>query len=119
MSSREIKKLRQRTRLWFRLDRDERTAIRGQQGAPESGASPSGLISDAWTRTDHAGEAMDAFDLFRKLGAGAKFDLKRFGKDAARFKVNVTYKADELPAETAFNNNNGSTTASWPTPICN
>ncbi|XP_035482825.1 probable ATP-dependent RNA helicase DDX52 [Scophthalmus maximus] len=30
---------------------------------------------------------MDAFDLFRKLGAGAKFDLKRFGQDAARFKV--------------------------------
>ena len=30
---------------------------------------------------------MDAVDLFRKLGAGAKFDLKRFGKDAERFKV--------------------------------
>uniref|UniRef100_A0A8C5DAK9 ATP-dependent RNA helicase n=1 Tax=Gouania willdenowi TaxID=441366 RepID=A0A8C5DAK9_GOUWI len=30
---------------------------------------------------------MDAFELFRKLGAGAKFDLKRFGHDAARFKV--------------------------------
>uniref|UniRef100_A0A8C4F2V4 Probable ATP-dependent RNA helicase DDX52 n=1 Tax=Dicentrarchus labrax TaxID=13489 RepID=A0A8C4F2V4_DICLA len=30
---------------------------------------------------------MDAFDLFRKLGSGAKFDLKRFGQDAARFKV--------------------------------
>jgi len=30
---------------------------------------------------------MDAADLFRKLGAGAKFDLKRFGKDAERFKV--------------------------------
>ncbi|XP_024119542.1 probable ATP-dependent RNA helicase DDX52 [Oryzias melastigma] len=30
---------------------------------------------------------MDAFELFRKLGAGAKFDLKRFGQDAARFKV--------------------------------
>ncbi|KAL3042880.1 hypothetical protein OYC64_020739 [Pagothenia borchgrevinki] len=29
---------------------------------------------------------MDAFELFRKLGAGAKFDLKRFGQDAARFK---------------------------------
>ncbi|KAM6985181.1 putative ATP-dependent RNA helicase DDX52 [Aplochiton taeniatus] len=29
---------------------------------------------------------MDAFDLFRKLGAGAKFDFKRFGKDAERFK---------------------------------
>uniref|UniRef100_A0A667Y8G4 Probable ATP-dependent RNA helicase DDX52 n=1 Tax=Myripristis murdjan TaxID=586833 RepID=A0A667Y8G4_9TELE len=29
---------------------------------------------------------MDAFDLFRKLGAGAKFDLKRFGQDAQRFK---------------------------------
>ncbi|KAM9728665.1 putative ATP-dependent RNA helicase DDX52 [Menidia menidia] len=30
---------------------------------------------------------MDAFELFRKLGAGAKFDLKRFGHDAARFKA--------------------------------
>ncbi|XP_068456902.1 probable ATP-dependent RNA helicase DDX52 [Clinocottus analis] len=30
---------------------------------------------------------MDAFELFRKLGAGAKFDLKRFGQDAARFQV--------------------------------
>uniref|UniRef100_A0A3B3ZPT6 ATP-dependent RNA helicase n=1 Tax=Periophthalmus magnuspinnatus TaxID=409849 RepID=A0A3B3ZPT6_9GOBI len=29
---------------------------------------------------------MDAFDLFRKLGSGAKFDLKRFGQDASRFK---------------------------------
>ncbi|KAJ7997529.1 hypothetical protein DPEC_G00229960 [Dallia pectoralis] len=29
---------------------------------------------------------MDAFDLFRKLGAGAKFDFKRFGRDADRFK---------------------------------
>ncbi|KAK5858494.1 hypothetical protein PBY51_002629 [Eleginops maclovinus] len=29
---------------------------------------------------------MDSFELFRKLGAGAKFDLKRFGQDAARFK---------------------------------
>ncbi|XP_031728546.1 putative ATP-dependent RNA helicase DDX52 [Anarrhichthys ocellatus] len=38
-------------------------------------------------RTDHAAAAMDAFELFRKLGAGAKFDLKRFGQDAARFKV--------------------------------
>uniref|UniRef100_A0A8D3DRM5 Probable ATP-dependent RNA helicase DDX52 n=1 Tax=Scophthalmus maximus TaxID=52904 RepID=A0A8D3DRM5_SCOMX len=38
---------------------------------------------------------MDAFDLFRKLGAGAKFDLKRFGQDAARFKVNVTHVAGD------------------------
>ncbi|KAK9955717.1 hypothetical protein ABG768_015575 [Culter alburnus] len=30
---------------------------------------------------------MDAFDLFKKLGSGAKFDLKRFAKDAERFKV--------------------------------
>ncbi|KAM9847243.1 putative ATP-dependent RNA helicase DDX52 [Aulostomus maculatus] len=30
---------------------------------------------------------MDAFELFRKLGVGAKFDLKRFGQDAARFKI--------------------------------
>ncbi|XP_045896236.1 probable ATP-dependent RNA helicase DDX52 isoform X2 [Micropterus dolomieu] len=45
------------------------------------------LISDALMRTDHAAVGMDAFELFRKLGAGAKFDLKRFGQDAARFKV--------------------------------
>ncbi|KAL0994976.1 hypothetical protein UPYG_G00130180 [Umbra pygmaea] len=30
--------------------------------------------------------SMDAFDLFRKLGAGARFDFKRFGRDAERFK---------------------------------
>uniref|UniRef100_A0A4W4GQ43 ATP-dependent RNA helicase n=1 Tax=Electrophorus electricus TaxID=8005 RepID=A0A4W4GQ43_ELEEL len=33
---------------------------------------------------------MDAVELFKKLGVGAKFDFKRFGKDAERFKV--TYK---------------------------
>lgn len=32
---------------------------------------------------------MDAYELFRKLGAGAKFDLKRFSQDAARFKVSL------------------------------
>ncbi|XP_062867326.1 probable ATP-dependent RNA helicase DDX52 [Trichomycterus rosablanca] len=30
---------------------------------------------------------MDAVELFKRLGAGAKFNLKRFGKDAERFKV--------------------------------
>ncbi|XP_072517973.1 probable ATP-dependent RNA helicase DDX52 [Salminus brasiliensis] len=30
---------------------------------------------------------MDAVDLFKRLGAGAKFNFKRFGKDAERFKV--------------------------------
>uniref|UniRef100_A0A673IMC5 ATP-dependent RNA helicase n=1 Tax=Sinocyclocheilus rhinocerous TaxID=307959 RepID=A0A673IMC5_9TELE len=35
---------------------------------------------------------MDAFDLFRKLGSGAKFDLKRFAKDAERFKVGFDAK---------------------------
>ncbi|XP_028824501.1 probable ATP-dependent RNA helicase DDX52 [Denticeps clupeoides] len=30
---------------------------------------------------------MDAAELFRKLGRGAKFDLKRFGGDAQRFQV--------------------------------
>lgn len=34
----------------------------------------------------HAGN-MDTHDLFRKLGAGTKFDFQRFGKDAERFKV--------------------------------
>ncbi|XP_074467028.1 putative ATP-dependent RNA helicase DDX52 [Sebastes fasciatus] len=37
---------------------------------------------------------MDAFDLFRKLGAGAKFDLKRFGQDAARFKVARSHEGE-------------------------
>ncbi|KAM4546146.1 putative ATP-dependent RNA helicase DDX52 isoform 2-T2 [Odontesthes bonariensis] len=50
------------------------------------------LIGAAWIRTHHAvataaASVMDAFELFRKLGAGAKFDLKRFGHDAARFKA--------------------------------
>ncbi|XP_074870055.1 putative ATP-dependent RNA helicase DDX52 isoform X2 [Carettochelys insculpta] len=30
---------------------------------------------------------MDAYGLFRKLGAGARFDVKRFNEDARRFKV--------------------------------
>ncbi|XP_067394188.1 probable ATP-dependent RNA helicase DDX52 isoform X1 [Emydura macquarii macquarii] len=30
---------------------------------------------------------MDSYGLFRKLGAGARFDLKRFRQDARRFKV--------------------------------
>ncbi|NP_001079530.1 DEAD-box helicase 52 L homeolog [Xenopus laevis] len=30
---------------------------------------------------------MDAFDLFRKLGSGARFDLKRFSGDAEKFKL--------------------------------
>nr|XP_058904617.1 probable ATP-dependent RNA helicase DDX52 isoform X4 [Kogia breviceps] len=30
---------------------------------------------------------MDAHDLFRRLGAGAKFDVRRFSADAARFKI--------------------------------
>lgn len=30
---------------------------------------------------------MDSYDLFRRLGAGAKFDVKRFSADAARFQV--------------------------------
>lgn len=53
------------------------------------------LYSDAWISTDHAAIEMDAFDLFRKLGAGAKFDLKRFGQDAARFKVNMLCVTDK------------------------
>ena len=30
---------------------------------------------------------MDAFDLFKKLGAGAKFDFKRFRSDAEKLHV--------------------------------
>ena len=32
---------------------------------------------------------MDAYDLFKRLGSGAKFDFKRFRSDAERLKVNV------------------------------
>jgi len=35
---------------------------------------------------------MDGLDLFRKLGVGAKFDLKRFRVDAERFKVRKRYQ---------------------------
>lgn len=50
------------------------------------------LITNAWIQAYHAAAAtMDSFELFRKLGAGAKFDLKRFGHDAARFKVKEEY----------------------------
>ncbi|MGH0177980.1 UNVERIFIED_CONTAM: hypothetical protein FKN15_076188 [Acipenser sinensis] len=37
---------------------------------------------------------MDAFDLFRRLGAGASFDLKKFGKDAERFKLVKSKKSE-------------------------
>uniref|UniRef100_A0AAQ5Y6H4 Probable ATP-dependent RNA helicase DDX52 n=1 Tax=Amphiprion ocellaris TaxID=80972 RepID=A0AAQ5Y6H4_AMPOC len=41
---------------------------------------------------------MDAFDLFRKLGAGAKFDFKRFGQDAAQEVYNeAVHSRDSLP----------------------
>ncbi|KAK2828641.1 hypothetical protein Q5P01_019675 [Channa striata] len=60
------------------------------------------LISDGWIQTDHVSGEMDAFELFRKLGAGAKFDLKRFGQDAARFKISRSHgeqaTADPLSA---------------------
>ncbi|XP_048840541.1 probable ATP-dependent RNA helicase DDX52 [Brienomyrus brachyistius] len=42
---------------------------------------------------------MDAQDLFRKLGAGAKFDFKKFGKDAERFKVIRSQKKDGSGAD--------------------
>ncbi|KAL3971070.1 MFS transporter (facilitated glucose transporter) [Sarotherodon galilaeus] len=40
---------------------------------------------------------MDAFELFRKLGVGAKFDLKRFGQDAARFKPVRSHAEEASP----------------------
>lgn len=46
-------------------------------------ATPVGSVAHA------GGRKMDAFDLFRRLGAGASFDLKKFGKDAERFKVRM------------------------------
>ena len=30
---------------------------------------------------------VDTYDLFKKLGCGAKFDLKRFNEDASKFQV--------------------------------
>ena len=36
-------------------------------------------------------KSMDAYDLFRKLGSGAKFDFKRFRGDAERLKVHKLY----------------------------
>ncbi|XP_077596759.1 putative ATP-dependent RNA helicase DDX52 [Stigmatopora nigra] len=38
---------------------------------------------------------MDAHELFLKLGAGAKFDLKRFAQDASRFRVSGSRAGDE------------------------
>uniref|UniRef100_A0A3Q1CTR2 ATP-dependent RNA helicase n=1 Tax=Amphiprion ocellaris TaxID=80972 RepID=A0A3Q1CTR2_AMPOC len=75
------------------------------------------LISDAWIRLDHAAAGMDAFDLFRKLGAGAKFDFKRFGQDAARFKparsqVGEEY-SDPLSAIDYFGTGPASGSQSW------
>ncbi|MEE6469434.1 hypothetical protein FKM82_008621 [Ascaphus truei] len=37
---------------------------------------------------------MDTFDLFRKLGSGARFDLKRFSRDAEKFKVTKSKESD-------------------------
>ncbi|XP_056586713.1 probable ATP-dependent RNA helicase DDX52 [Triplophysa dalaica] len=45
---------------------------------------------------------MDAFDLFRKLGAGAKFNLKRFAKDAERFKGTKSEILDQLAGVSFF-----------------
>ena len=36
---------------------------------------------------------MDARDLFRRLCVGAKFDLRRFSADAARFQVLYRFQA--------------------------
>ncbi|KAM9451188.1 putative ATP-dependent RNA helicase DDX52 [Clarias gariepinus] len=37
---------------------------------------------------------MDAVELFKRLGAGAKFNFKRFGRDAERFKVTRSQPKD-------------------------
>lgn len=42
---------------------------------------------------------MDSYDLFRRLGAGAKFDVKRFSADATRFQVGKRkFDSDSLEA---------------------
>lgn len=37
---------------------------------------------------------MDAYDIFKKLASGVKFDKKRFRQDAEKFKVTTVYFAD-------------------------
>ncbi|XP_008290726.1 putative ATP-dependent RNA helicase DDX52 [Stegastes partitus] len=60
---------------------------------------------------------MDAFELFRKLGAGAKFDFKRFGQDAARFKPARSHGVEEcsvpLSAIDYFGTGSASGSQSW------
>lgn len=34
---------------------------------------------------------MDAYDIFKKLASGVKFDKKRFRQDAEKFKVTTVY----------------------------
>ncbi|KAM4701736.1 putative ATP-dependent RNA helicase DDX52 [Discoglossus pictus] len=41
---------------------------------------------------------MDAFDLFRKLGSGARFDLKRFSGDAEKFKLTQSKESSSQPS---------------------
>ncbi|MEQ2214760.1 hypothetical protein XENOCAPTIV_019166, partial [Xenoophorus captivus] len=55
--------------------------LKGLEAEEEGGEEKEVVVRHA------AAAAMDAFELFKKLGAGAKFDFKRFGQDAARFKV--------------------------------
>ncbi|XP_053313644.1 probable ATP-dependent RNA helicase DDX52 [Spea bombifrons] len=45
---------------------------------------------------------MDATDLFRRLGSGAKFDLKRFNVDAEKFKL-IKCKENNLPSDSLEN----------------
>ncbi|XP_060703871.1 probable ATP-dependent RNA helicase DDX52 [Hemiscyllium ocellatum] len=50
--------------------------------------------------------AMEALDLFRALGAGARFDWKRFGKDAERLRVmnsSSTILSENVPDLDFFN----------------
>ncbi|CAH2221316.1 probable ATP-dependent RNA helicase DDX52 [Pelobates cultripes] len=53
---------------------------------------PGSSIQSTWCHTwvsfcSAPWENMDTFDLFRKLGSGARFDLKRFNADAEKFKL--------------------------------
>ncbi|XP_003340257.1 probable ATP-dependent RNA helicase DDX52 [Monodelphis domestica] len=57
---------------------------------------------------------MDAHDLFRRLGAGAKFDLRRFPTDAARFQLGkrkFDFDSSEVLEDLNFFGNKKSTLA--------
>jgi len=45
------------------------------------------LIKNKKIKQSTVDKMVDTYDLFRKLGSGAQFDMKRFRNDAAKFQV--------------------------------